>query len=340
MLKQSVTQQIPIAAVIVNGEGNPRSHFDEQKLLDLGESMRENSQLSPIIVNQVDNDYYLVAGERRLRAAMKGEAETIEAKVFEDLTPLEAARMAIAENRDREPLNVIEGAYAYERLFDLGVKIKEIAVSEKCSEEKVARRLELLKLPASVQLLMTREKYPLPIHQGLLLRKLKTESDQTQMARKAAPIGGPVASEDMVRRWVDDKIQPKIPGANPHEDDPEGNGGGDPPAANENTPSGNDDPPMQTPAEQKKAAKDILKMKPVDVVVGIKGKLAIDEFGQACLTKTTMTFNVKGDVEILSTAKLVLDLEGEELVKIVKLVKKAQPKPAKKKKAKKKVAKK
>jgi ParB/RepB/Spo0J family partition protein len=201
-LTESRICDLEIGSIVVIDERNPRHTFEPQSLFALGESMEEVSQLQPIIVNRVDKKNYLVAGERRLRAAKEAGRNFIEAKVFKKLSPVQSHRMAMAENHERVALNVIEQARSHATAIELGIPLAEITIAQGCMEATIKSRLQLLKLPEEVQSIMTREIMPLPVHQALLLLKLKKEADIIQMARRVAPRTGPIASEEAVREWV------------------------------------------------------------------------------------------------------------------------------------------
>ncbi|AQT69939.1 putative chromosome-partitioning protein ParB [Anaerohalosphaera lusitana] len=209
----SRTTELEVKSIIVPDGNNNRQRFDNQKLFELGESFKENSQLQPIIVNRVNDHNYLIAGERRLRAARAAGLAFVEAKVFEDLDELTVLRMHIAENRDREQLNVLEEARGMQRLADHGWEVKKIAEEYHVTDSTVRKRLNLLKLPDDVQEMIVRDENPLPTHQALCLVGL-SESEARQLARRAAPFLGPVAGEAEVRGWVNElkeaKAGPKL----------------------------------------------------------------------------------------------------------------------------------
>lgn len=346
-----VIEQIDVDRIIIVDDHNSRVDFDEQKLLNLGKSMEENTQLQPIIVNHIKNYYELVAGQRRLLAAKANGQKTIEAKVFEELTGLQATRMMLAENRDRQSLNVLEDAYGFERLFELGVSMKEIAESEHCSVDKVKKRFKLLELHGDVQDLIVRKQNPLPVNQALVIWKLPQDK-QGEVARECTPLVGQVATEEMVREKVEDILNPPLSGVRDNKGSSDADGGGDDghePEANEGNKKKiepdklNSDGPeeSQKPAGEKdealeKAAKEMLKLKPVDAKLGICGKMTINDDGRLCLRNAVITINIGGKVMINTLQELPFDFEGDCLVEAISMIKANQPKPAKKKTAKKK----
>jgi len=306
-------------AVIIPADANPRQSFDEKLLFSLGESMTENSQLQPIIVNRVDGKNYLIAGERRLKAAIQAGDEFIEAKVFMGLDVVTVLKMRLAENRDRVQLNVIEHARGIQQLAEHGVKEKEIAKLEGCSVDTVRKRLSLLKLPDDVQRLMTRENNPLPVHQALILKNLPT-SDQIQIGRNAAPVTGKVASEEQVRQWVSEAVGGQLPLGDPPETSPGAStsGGG-----------GKQDKTSQQP--KPKTQKADAKVKAVSGAVGISGKFDVIEGTEdkiiVRIKKVTITAKIGDDVKVFSRDTMILHIGSENTAEVAKLIKKAQPKP-------------
>lgn len=129
----------------------PRRHFDEDKLVELSESIKQHGLFTPVLVRQGQHGYQLIAGERRLRASKKADLEEIPAIVvdFDDAAMME---IAIIENIQREDLNVIEEAQGYRSLGDqLQLTQEEIAQKVNKSRTHITNLLRLLKLPQSVQ---------------------------------------------------------------------------------------------------------------------------------------------------------------------------------------------
>src|SRR5690606_36348096 len=97
----------------------PRVEMDDAALAELTESIRAHGVLEPVIVRPAGDGYELVVGERRWRAAQRAGLSSIPA-VVRQLTDQEAAVLALVENLQRENLNPIEEALAYQRLTELG----------------------------------------------------------------------------------------------------------------------------------------------------------------------------------------------------------------------------
>lgn len=126
----------------------PRTHFDEARLRELADSLREQGVIQPIVVRSVADRYQVIAGERRLRAARLLEWETVPAlvRVIPDEQALEAA---LVENLQREQLSVVETALAFERLArHFHLSHGEIARRTGKSRPAVANILRLLQLSA------------------------------------------------------------------------------------------------------------------------------------------------------------------------------------------------
>ncbi|MFN4038249.1 MAG: ParB/RepB/Spo0J family partition protein [Erythrobacter sp.] len=131
--------------------GNPRKHFDEAALDELAASIAARGVIQPIIVRPTGpGAYQLVAGERRWRAAQKARLHEIPALV-RDLDERDVMALALIENLQREDLNPVEEAYAYQRLAeDEGMTQAEIAKLVDKSRSHVANLQRLLHLPRAV----------------------------------------------------------------------------------------------------------------------------------------------------------------------------------------------
>ena len=107
--------------LIKSNEEQPRKSFDDEKILELAQSIKEHGIIQPILVNKKDNNYVIVAGERRWRAAKFLKLKEVPAIVME-LSDKEILEVSLIENIQRQDLNPIEEAIAYKRLlndFDL-----------------------------------------------------------------------------------------------------------------------------------------------------------------------------------------------------------------------------
>ncbi len=129
----------------------PRKIFDDVKLTELVNSIREKGVVQPIIVQKSDSGYELIAGERRWRAAQKAGLNKIPA-IIKEVSSEESLELALIENIQRENLNPIEEARAYHRLSDEFYQTQE-DIAKKVGKDRssVANFLRLLKLPKEIQ---------------------------------------------------------------------------------------------------------------------------------------------------------------------------------------------
>ena len=129
----------------------PRKKFSEDTLAELAASIKENGVIQPIIVEKTDNRYRIVAGERRYRAAKLAGLDKIPV-IVRNYDVADRLQVALIENIQRENLNPIEEAAAYERLIkQLELKQDELAARIGKSRSTIANALRLLKLPAAMQ---------------------------------------------------------------------------------------------------------------------------------------------------------------------------------------------
>ena len=133
------------------GRFQPRTSFDEEKLLELTNSIKNHGVLSPILVREVGlNKYEVIAGERRLRASKNAGLKTIPALV-DQKQDKDALESALIENLQREDLNAVEEARGYDRLKrEFGLTQDEVAASTGKARSTIANSLRLLSLPAKV----------------------------------------------------------------------------------------------------------------------------------------------------------------------------------------------
>ena len=133
------------------GRFQPRANFDEDKLLELTDSIKKHGVLSPILVRELGlNKYEVIAGERRLRASIKAGLKTIPCLV-DQKKDQDALESALIENLQREDLNAVEEARGYDRLKrEFGLTQDEVAISTGKARSTIAISIRLLSLPAKV----------------------------------------------------------------------------------------------------------------------------------------------------------------------------------------------
>ncbi len=184
--------QLPIEAVERSAR-QPRKRFDEAGLHELAASIREHGVLEPILVRRDGARYRIVAGERRWRAAQRAGLREIPA-LLREATDRESFELALVENLQRQDLNAIEEAEAFEVLIrDHGLGQEEVAAKVGRDRSTVANALRLLKLPAEVreavrggQMEMGHARALLALEQGDAIRRAAQRVIREGMSVRAA----------------------------------------------------------------------------------------------------------------------------------------------------------
>ena len=155
MLRRKATLQQISIELLVRGKYQPRQHFDPDKLKELADSIKSmGGLLQPIVVRPLGNQYEIVAGERRWRAAQLVGLADVSCLVCQ-YTDEQALQASIVENISRADLNPIEEAKAYQRLIDEFQYLHdEVAASVGKSRAAITNSLRLLKLATRVQELL------------------------------------------------------------------------------------------------------------------------------------------------------------------------------------------
>jgi ParB family transcriptional regulator, chromosome partitioning protein len=150
----SALREVPISSIRPNAL-QPRTRFDEEAMSALAASIREVGVLQPVLVREVGDgtdEYELIAGERRWRAARRAGLQTVPALVRELAADASSLEQALVENLHREDLGPLEEAGAYQQLIDdFGHTHEEVATRVGKSRATVTNTLRLLQLPAGVQ---------------------------------------------------------------------------------------------------------------------------------------------------------------------------------------------
>ncbi|SES07119.1 ParB/RepB/Spo0J family partition protein [Lachnobacterium bovis] len=135
----------------------PRKDFDEDALLELSESIKQYGVLQPLLVQQRDGFYEIIAGERRWRAAKNAGLKEVPV-IIKNLSEQEIVEISLIENIQRENLNPIEEALAYKRLLkEFNLKQDEVAERVSKSRTAVTNCMRLLKLNDKVQQMIVDE---------------------------------------------------------------------------------------------------------------------------------------------------------------------------------------
>lgn len=164
----------------------PRGPMEDGRLEDLAQSIRTNGIIQPIVVRQIeDGRFQIIAGERRWRAAQRAGLQKVPV-VVKDVETHEKQRrleMALIENIQRENLNPIEEAHAYQKLTsEFGLKHEEIAAQVGKDRSSVANTLRLLRLPEEVRAEVASGR--LAMGHARAIVSLASEADQRRIARE------------------------------------------------------------------------------------------------------------------------------------------------------------
>jgi ParB family chromosome partitioning protein len=161
----------------------PRRHFDDAAIAEMAQSIREQGVVQPLLVRRRGEDYELVAGERRLRAARLAGLESVPV-VVREMSDREALEIALVENLQRADLTPLEEAAAYARLADeFELTQEEVAKRVGKSRPAVANTIRLLDLPEAV--LDELRAGNLTAGHARALLALRSASDQIALAKEA-----------------------------------------------------------------------------------------------------------------------------------------------------------
>ena len=176
------TTNVPVDQIEPN-PFQPRRNFDDASIRELAASIREHGIIQPLIVARAKKGFQLIAGERRLRAARSLGLERVPV-VVRDETPDETSlELALIENIQREDLNPIEEARAYEQLHDhFGLTQAEIANKVGRERSTITNTLRLLKLPSSIQKMVAGGELTMGHARPLLA--LDSSKDQIRLAER------------------------------------------------------------------------------------------------------------------------------------------------------------
>ena len=191
----------------------PRTVFDAAHLQELANSIETHGIIQPLLVRRKGENYELIAGERRLRAAKLAGLVEIPA-IVQDYADERILELALIENIQREDLNPIETAQALNRLqTDLNLSHEEIAARTGKDRTTITNLIRLLKLPHEVQLLLAERRLSMGHARALL--GIADASLQLQMAEKSAAQGLSVRE---VERLVKKVNEPREPTEKPLQD--------------------------------------------------------------------------------------------------------------------------
>ena len=143
-------RRVPLSEIRPNPR-QPRRFFDEQKIAELADSVRDQGILQPLVVRKVADGYELILGERRFRAAQRAEMEHVPV-IVKEASDAESLEMALVENIQREELTPIEEALAYRQLMEeFDLTQEQVARRVGKSRPTVTNLLRVLNLPDEIR---------------------------------------------------------------------------------------------------------------------------------------------------------------------------------------------
>jgi ParB family transcriptional regulator, chromosome partitioning protein len=176
----------------------PRKSFDDAKIAELAASIREYGVLQPIILRRHQHGYQLVAGERRYRAAKKADLDTIPA-VIRDIEDDRLMEIALIENLQREDLNPVEEAMAYDKLINnLDMTQEQLADRLGKSRSQIANYIRLLNLSDEIISMLSDGK--IAVGHAKVLLSVEDKDMQNDLAKR-------IASEQLSVRQAEEMIQ-------------------------------------------------------------------------------------------------------------------------------------
>lgn len=213
MEPDELTKDEPVAEIEISliqpNPYQPRRQFNEQKLEELANSIREHGVVQPIMVRPLLNGKYeLVVGERRFRACQKISLEKIPA-VIKELSNEQMMEIALVENIQRQDLNPVEEAKAYKRLIE-EFRLTQEQVAQRVSKSRplIANMIRLLNLPTGILENVTQGKLTIGHVRPLL--SIHSENLQIQVAQEMMEKELSVReAEVLVKNIVEKKNQPK-----------------------------------------------------------------------------------------------------------------------------------
>ena len=163
----------------------PRQIFDTEKLEELAESIKKFGVFQPIIIKKSIKGYEIIAGERRVKASILANKETIPAIVrdFDDADMMQMMEIALLENLQRENLNVLEEAEAYKNIIDkLAITQEELSKRLGKSRSHITNIIGLLSLPEMVKTLVIQNK--ITMGHARVLSKIEDDEHVLRLANR------------------------------------------------------------------------------------------------------------------------------------------------------------
>lgn len=186
------------------GDGQPRQVFDEDKLSQLAQSIKEHGIIQPLIVTKEGSVYKLIAGERRWRAARIAGLKKVPA-IERNATPQEVMELALIENIQREDLNPIEEAEAYSRLMtEHDITQERLSEIIGKSRSAIANTIRLLNFDNQIRKMIINEELSAGHARAIL--GLENEEERIMVAKEVVEKGYNVRqTENLVKKFIQNK---------------------------------------------------------------------------------------------------------------------------------------
>lgn len=210
--ESSEIKEIMLQDILPNPD-QPRKDFDEEKLKELADSIKEHGLLQPILVKPDGNQYYIIAGERRYRAAELAGLDRISC-IVRDCTDQEMTEKALIENIQRSDLSPVEEGLAYARLMnEYGLTQEQVAKRVGKGRPTIANLLRIIQLPPLVLDLLRKESISLG-HAKLLLT-VDSKEKQEALAEKVILDSLSVRELELLLQQQEDKKAPAVKAKKP-----------------------------------------------------------------------------------------------------------------------------
>ena len=180
-LNTPAERRVPISEIRPNPR-QPRRYFNDAKIAELSESIRNQGILQPLVVRKVPDGYELILGERRFRAAQRAELDRVPV-IVKEVSDAESLEMALVENIQREELTPIEEALAYRQLMEeFNLTQEQVAQRVGKSRPVVTNLLRVLNLPEEIKEEV--DKGTMTVGHARALLSLNVQEQQLEMARR------------------------------------------------------------------------------------------------------------------------------------------------------------
>lgn len=204
--ESSEIKEIMLEDIFPNPE-QPRRDFDEEKLQELAQSIKEHGLLQPILVKPEGSRYYIIAGERRFRASRLAGLDRISC-IVRNCTEQEMTEKALIENIQRDDLSPVEEGLAYARLMDeYGLTQEQVAKKVGKGRPTIANLLRIIQLPPDVLAFLKKEDISLG-HAKVLL-SLDNSEEQLALARRIQEESLSVRETESIVQGEDNKKKPQ-----------------------------------------------------------------------------------------------------------------------------------